>query len=71
MEIHGVLVGKGLCASQGCGGSGLGKNINEEPCPWKGENQKQWISKWLSVFQPALSCHNVYVLTKGEGLKRL
>lgn len=58
------------CTSQGWGGGGgLGTNRNKDPCPWKRENQKKWISKCL--FQPALLCHNVYVLTKGECLKRL
>lgn len=44
-------------------------DMNKDPCPWKEENQEKRISKCL--FQPALLCHSVYVLTKGEGLKRL
>lgn len=51
-------------------GWGSRKNINKDPVPGKGRTRYSEFPS-VSVFQPALLCHNVYVLTKGEGLKRL
>lgn len=46
------------------------KNINKDPCLWKGEKQNGEYPS-VSVFQTALLCHNRYVLSKGKGLCRL
>lgn len=44
--------------------------LTKAPVRGKGRTRNSGFPS-VSVFQPALLCHNVYVLTKDEGLKRL